>query len=174
MSAIEVSLLIFAILFVAAIAVGMTRWSPGNYERLRRVVAASDAAMRGAGGALGLEFVEGGRYEHPLVGTIPGFGMLRGSLGGVPLEARVEAEHEDAPFRTALSSEVSPESNAVSKPVARGEKRYRLALEGAKLTLYPNVPRTGSSHAYTYEVVTDTHELTGFLRELAHLTRERR
>ncbi|HEY3499689.1 MAG TPA: hypothetical protein VGK73_33590 [Polyangiaceae bacterium] len=167
MTPLEILVLIAAIALVVAIAFGMTRWSQRKYADLRRVVAASDAAMRETASRLGLGFVAHGSYEHPIVGSVPAFGMLRGTLDGIHVEARVAIDHDAQFARTELSARTLDAGHGSAAGVLSANERYDLEREGNLVTLRPKVPRAGSSQFMVYEVVTDPMLLQALLRELA-------
>jgi hypothetical protein len=142
----NILLLVAAIVAMIAMGAGMTYWSQRKYDELRRVVAASDDAMQKAAAALGLEFLPKGGYDHPIVGTIPAFGHLSGTLDGIHVEARVDHDFESAFARSELCAK-SP--------------------SGKGVTLRPKIEKTGSSQFLVYQVLTDPVALAAHLRELA-------
>jgi hypothetical protein len=169
MSALAVLSLCAAVAAVLAIAIFATRWSRGKQDEYRLVVAASDAALAQAARSLGLEFVTGPVYDHPMVGRIPAFGLVRGVLCGVSVSIQVVNEDPagDTPsFRTELCAELGPKAPTPNHPPG---DRFRLERSGAKLVMLPKVAKTGSVQAYVYRVVTDAARLVDLLNELTTL-----
>ena len=105
----------------------MTRWSQKKYDELRQVAAESDRAMVEAARVLGLEFVPRAPHEHPLMGTIPAFGVVRGVLRGVPVKVTINVDTERGFAKTELSAELGdgPHEERLDGP-SRSSERYRL------------------------------------------------
>lgn len=132
-----------AVAAVAAISVIAYRWSMSVHARHRSVVAKSDAAMREAAATLGLEFLPGATYEHPVIGNVPSFGWMRGSIDGVPIRVKVEPEQ-----------------------TAHDLVRYSTELQVGTTRVVPsNIPETGSSQAYLYRLITDASALVRLVDE---------
>jgi hypothetical protein len=169
-----VFILIAGIAGMLGIAIGMTRWSVAKYAELRKVAEASDRAMRDAASALALSYLAQPGYEHPIVGSIAGFGKLDGVLDGVRVRAFVNVDSERSFARTELVAELSEAAGSSSREIPSPSERYRLVRDGAKLTLHPTLPKTGSWLFIAYEVVTDGALLSELLRELSRIARDAR
>ncbi|MGC4086648.1 MAG: hypothetical protein QM756_01890 [Polyangiaceae bacterium] len=172
MTTCNVLLLVVAMAAVVGIAYGMTRWSLRKYDDLRAMVAESDAAFQRVASALGLRFIAPDGYEHPIVGTIPRFGVAVGTLEGVSVELGVGFDSDGSFARTELSAKLAPgsrTSRAVDANAA--DERYYLEYEGSRLTLCPVAKKRGSSQFIVYQLETDAALLIELSRELVRIVR---
>jgi hypothetical protein len=165
-----IAILVVGLAVIGGIAFVATRWSLGRYAEHRRVVAQSDAALERLARELALEFLPRGGYDHPLVGHIPAFSLVRGTVNGVPVRVEVESEgDEPVTFRTVLSASIE---GTLADPLPESAG-YRLRRDGSRIALLPMVDKTGSVHAFVYHVVTDADLLRGLLSELASIASRR-
>src|SRR5687768_7054044 len=110
--------IVIGVLVVGAIAYIGVRMSHASNELVKRHVDQVNRVFAEAAERTGLLFVAGGSWDHPLMGSIPAYGSLRGVLRGRKLLVSVVQSEDDATVTIEAIAEQGPALSRVEAPPA--------------------------------------------------------